>query len=98
MFGQASKKPYHHYNDFLDAVENYETELEEHRVNEARKIAAKYLTKIKTGTYPILLLEIKTSTYLNGEVSVQVCLVGVEPVIGSFLKIVPYELQKYSSK
>jgi len=47
QFCQASKKPYHHYNDFLDAVENYETELEENRVIEAIKIANKYLNKPK---------------------------------------------------
>jgi hypothetical protein len=46
-FCEASNKSYYHYNDFLDAVENYETELEEHRVLEAIKIAAKYLTKTK---------------------------------------------------
>ena len=49
LYFQASNKSYHYYNDFLDAVEDYETCLEEHRVNEAKKIAAKYLTKIKTG-------------------------------------------------
>ena len=51
LYFQASNKSYHYYNDFLDAVEDYETCLEEHRVNEAKKIAAKYLTKIKTGEH-----------------------------------------------
>jgi len=45
QFCTASKKPYHHYNDFLDDIENYETELEENRVVEAQKIYFKYLNK-----------------------------------------------------
>jgi len=45
QFCVASKKPYHHYNDFLDDIENYETELEENRVGEAQKILEKYLIK-----------------------------------------------------
>jgi len=45
QFCFASKKPYHHYNDFLDDIENYETELEENRVAEAQKIYLKYLSK-----------------------------------------------------
>jgi len=45
QFCIASKKPYHHYNDFLDDIENYETELEENRVAEAQKIYIKYLSK-----------------------------------------------------
>jgi len=49
QFCQKSKKPYHHYNDFLDAIDKYETELEENRVREANKIAQKYLTKTNTG-------------------------------------------------
>lgn len=40
-----SKKPYQHYNDFLDDVENYEVELDENRVACAQKIFNKYLTK-----------------------------------------------------
>ena len=39
---QNSKKPYKHYNDFLDDVENYETELEENR-NKSTKIILKQL-------------------------------------------------------
>jgi hypothetical protein len=39
------RKPYHHYNDFLDEVDNYETELEENRAASAQKICLKYLTK-----------------------------------------------------
>jgi len=45
QFCIASKKSYHHYNDFLDDIENYETELEENRVVEAQKIYLKYLSK-----------------------------------------------------
>ena len=45
QFCIASKKSYHHYNDFLDDIENYETELEENRVAEAQKIYLKYLSK-----------------------------------------------------
>jgi len=45
QFCIASKKPYHHYNDFLDDIDNYETELEENRVAEAQKIYLKYLSK-----------------------------------------------------
>lgn len=45
QFCVNSKKPYHHYNDFLDDVDLYETELEENRVACAQKIFLKYLTK-----------------------------------------------------
>jgi len=45
QFCTVSKKPYHHYNDFLDDIENYETELEENRVAEGQKIYMKYLSK-----------------------------------------------------
>lgn len=45
QFCVNSKKPYHHYNDFLDEVDNYETELEENRAACAQKICLKYLTK-----------------------------------------------------
>ena len=38
---------YRHYNDFLDVVDNYETELDENRATEANKIANKYLIKPK---------------------------------------------------
>jgi len=52
-FCQASNKSYDHYNDFLDDCENYEIELEENRVLQARKIATKYLTKTKTGDHDL---------------------------------------------
>lgn len=45
QFCEKSRKPYHHYNDFLDSVDNYETELEEKRADMAQKICLKYLTK-----------------------------------------------------
>jgi len=62
QFCQNSKKPYKHYNDFLDDVENYETELEENRVIEALKIANKYLNK------PHKLVESKlTEGLVNGK-------------------------------
>jgi len=65
QFCQASKKPYHHYNDFLDCVENYETELEENRVLEAIKIANKYLTKPPKLSKESLITE--SSSVLNGK-------------------------------
>ena len=37
-----------HYNDFLDAVESYELELEEGRVKTAQSIVTKYLTRPAT--------------------------------------------------
>ena len=37
-----------HYNDFLDAVEAYELELEEGRVKAAQAIVTKYLTRPAT--------------------------------------------------
>ena len=37
-----------HYNDFLDAVEAYELELEESRVKTAQTIVTKYLTRPAT--------------------------------------------------
>ena len=37
-----------HYNDFLDAVEAYELELEEGRVKTAQSIVTKYLTRPAT--------------------------------------------------
>jgi len=45
LFCTQTNKSYQHYNDFLDDVENYETELEENRILEAQKIITKYLTK-----------------------------------------------------
>ena len=45
QFCFANKKYYTHFNDFLDDVDNYETELEENRVVEAQKIFTKYLSK-----------------------------------------------------
>lgn len=45
LFCTQTEKSYQHYNDFLDDVENYETELEENRILEAQKIITKYLTK-----------------------------------------------------
>ena len=45
QFCQSNKKHYTHFNDFLDDVENYETELEENRNVEAQKIFTKYLSK-----------------------------------------------------
>jgi len=45
LFCKTSQKTYQHYNEFLDDVENYETELEENRVQEASVIITKYLTK-----------------------------------------------------
>jgi len=44
-FCLAYKKHYTHYNDFLDEVDNYETELEETRAVEAQKIFTKYLSR-----------------------------------------------------
>jgi len=43
-FCDRSRKPYHHYNKFIDEVENYETELEDNRVNIAKTIFLRYLT------------------------------------------------------
>jgi len=45
QFCQKNCKQYTHFNDFLDEVENYETELEENRNVEALKIFKKYLSK-----------------------------------------------------
>ena len=39
------RKPYSHYNNFLDEVYNYETDLEENRISLAHQIFSKYLTK-----------------------------------------------------
>ena len=38
------RKPYSHYNNFLDEVYNYETDLEENRISLAHQIFSKYLT------------------------------------------------------
>lgn len=38
----------HHYNDFLDAVDTYELELEEVRVKTAQAVVTKYLTRPAT--------------------------------------------------
>ncbi len=48
-------------------MEDYETCLEEHRVNEAKKIAAKYHTTIKTGRRQFFLLETRMKTSINSE-------------------------------
>jgi len=45
QFCVASRKAYQHYNDFIDAVDNYETDIEENRVITAKNIAKTYLTK-----------------------------------------------------
>ena len=45
QFCANTRKPYAHFGQFLDAVENYETELEENRVQEADKIFDKYLIR-----------------------------------------------------
>ena len=45
QFCLSYKKHYTFYNDFLDEVDNYETELEESRGVEAQKIFNKYLNK-----------------------------------------------------
>jgi G protein-coupled receptor kinase len=65
QFCVVSKKPYAHYNDFLDEVENYETELEENRVVEAQKITQKYLTK--PSDYPYHLDSSESSLTANGK-------------------------------
>jgi len=44
QFCESSKKPYSHYNNFLDEVYNYETDLEENRISLAHQIFSKYLT------------------------------------------------------
>ena len=43
------RKPYSHYNNFLDDVYNYETDLEENRISLAHQIFSKYLTKPQGG-------------------------------------------------
>ncbi|XP_023337236.1 G protein-coupled receptor kinase 2 [Eurytemora carolleeae] len=60
QFCQAGKKVYRHYNDFLDVVDNYETELDENRATEANKIANKYLIKPKPS-------DEETETLVNGK-------------------------------
>ena len=48
QFCLRHKKEYYHYNEFLDAVEAYELEIEDARVQNARSIVAKYLTRPAT--------------------------------------------------
>ena len=48
QFCEAHKKEYYHYNEFLDAVENYELELEDTRAKSAVIIFKKYLTRPDT--------------------------------------------------
>ena len=45
QFCEAYRKHYCHYNEFLDEVDTYETELEDNRVVAAQKIFTKYLSK-----------------------------------------------------
>lgn len=45
LFCLNNKKEYYHYNEFLDAVDAYELELEESRGAAAQEIAQKYLTR-----------------------------------------------------
>lgn len=42
------KKEYYHYNEFLDAVEAYELEMEDQRVPEGQAIVKKFLTRPAT--------------------------------------------------
>ena len=65
QFCVNSKKPYHHYNDFLDDVENYETELEENRVASAQKIVLKYLTKPQE--LPLRHIDSSDTSLVNGK-------------------------------
>jgi len=48
QFCSKHKKEYYHYNEFLDAVDAYELELEDSRPAAARKIARKFLTRPAT--------------------------------------------------
>lgn len=48
QFCEAHRKEYYHYNEFLDAVELYELELEDSRVKCAQAIVKKYLTRPDT--------------------------------------------------
>lgn len=48
QFCEAHKKEYYHYNEFLDAVESYELELEDTRAKSAAIIFKKYLTRPDT--------------------------------------------------
>ena len=61
----AYKKHYCHYNDFLDDVENYETELEENRVVEAQKILTKYLSKPQD--LPHIIKDTSDISFANGK-------------------------------
>ena len=48
QFCEAHKKEYYQYNEFLDAVETYEIELEEARAKSAAIVFKKYLTRPDT--------------------------------------------------
>ena len=45
---EKRSKEYYHYNEFLDAVETYELELEDTRAKSAAIIFKKYLTRPDT--------------------------------------------------
>ena len=45
---EKRSKEYYHYNEFLDAVETYELELEDTRAKKADNIFKKYLTRPDT--------------------------------------------------
>lgn len=48
LFCLNHRKEYYHYNEFLDAVESYELELEDTRAKSAATIVKKYLTRPDT--------------------------------------------------
>ena len=62
QFCEAHKKEYYHYNEFLDAVETYELELEDTRAKKADNIFKKYLTRPDTSDSGVDTCETDEST------------------------------------
>ena len=66
QFSEAHKKEYYHYNEFLDAVENYELEVEDCRGKSAVVIFKKYLTRPDTSDSGVDTCENDDSTSGSG--------------------------------
>jgi len=66
QFCEAHKKEYYQYNEFLDAVETYEIELEEARAKSAAIVFKKYLTRPDTSDSGVDTCENEESTSGSG--------------------------------
>ncbi len=105
QFCVKHKKEYYHYNEFLDAVDAYELEVEDSRVKSAQGIVSRYLTRPATSDSGVDTCEESQGDAQNdkfidalSEETIAECIASVDSAARDLFSACAAQVKQYLSK